>query len=117
MHRKTILQFVIGIFLSGSLKSQQNNSFNFQSDGANGDFVTVSSDTLIQPTTGMTLEAWVKPTEDPSTYNMNGIIILYVVRPAAGGHVMVINIIKKKTIHNLLPLFYNGHNKIGIKIY
>ena len=74
MHRKTILQFVIGIFLSGSLKSQQNNSFNFQSDGANGDFVTVSSDTLIQPTTGMTLEAWVKPTEDPSTYNMNGII-------------------------------------------
>ena len=74
MHRRIILYFFIGIFLSGTAKSQQDNSFNFQSDGANGDFVTVSSNTLIQPTTGMTLEAWVKPTEDPATYNMNGIV-------------------------------------------
>ena len=74
MHSRTILYFIIGIFLSGTAKSQQDNSFNFQSDGANGDFVTVSSNALIQPTTGMTLEAWVKPTEDPATYNMNGIV-------------------------------------------
>nr|MCS5653094.1 LamG domain-containing protein [Candidatus Neomarinimicrobiota bacterium] len=74
MHSRTILYFIIGIFLSGTAKSQQDNSFNFQLDGANGDFVTVSSNALIQPTTGMTLEAWVKPTEDPATYNMNGIV-------------------------------------------
>ena len=68
IHNRTILYFIIGIFLSGTAKSQQDNSFNFQTDGANSDFVTVSSNVLIQPTTGMTLEAWVKPTEDPATY-------------------------------------------------
>ena len=74
MYSKIVIYSLFGIFLSGDLKSQQNNSFNFQSDGTNGDFVTVPSNALIQPTTGMTLEAWVKPTEDPSTYNMNGIV-------------------------------------------
>ncbi|HJM95729.1 MAG TPA: LamG domain-containing protein, partial [Candidatus Marinimicrobia bacterium] len=59
---------------SSMVFAQQDNSFNFQSDGASEDFVTVTSDPQLQPTAGMTLEAWVKPTEDPATYDMNGII-------------------------------------------
>ncbi len=56
------------------LIAQQDNSFNFQSNGENQDYVNVTSDPQNQPTAGMTLEAWVKPTEDPATYDMNGII-------------------------------------------
>ena len=66
IHSKIVIYSLIGIVLSSDLKGQQNNSFDFQSDGTNGDFVTVSSNTLIQPNESMTLEAWVKPTEDPS---------------------------------------------------
>ena len=54
--------------------AQQDNSFNFQSNGENQDYVNVTSDPQNQPTAGMTLEAWVKPTEDPAAYNQNGIV-------------------------------------------
>ncbi|SVE56081.1 uncharacterized protein METZ01_LOCUS508935, partial [marine metagenome] len=59
------------------LIAQQDNSFNFQSDGANEDFVMVNHDAgepQLRPTAGMTLEAWVKPTENPAAYDMNGIV-------------------------------------------
>ena len=70
MWNKSILLLLI---ISG-LIAQQDNSFNFQSDGENEDYVKVPSDAQNQPTAGMTLEAWVKPTENPAAYNMNGIV-------------------------------------------
>ena len=73
MWNKSILLLLT---ISG-LIAQQDNSFNFQTNGANEDFVTIphnAEDPQIRPTAGMTLEAWVKPTEDPATYDMNGIV-------------------------------------------
>jgi hypothetical protein len=70
MWNKSILLLLT---ISG-LIAQEDNSFNFQSNGANEDYVKVGSDAQNQPTAGMTLEAWVKPTEDPAAYNLNGIV-------------------------------------------
>ena len=70
MWNKSILLLLT---ISG-LIAQQDNSFNFQSDGENEDYVKVPSDAQNQPTAGMTLEAWVKPTENPAAYNMNSIV-------------------------------------------
>jgi hypothetical protein len=64
------------LFISG-LIAQDEMSFNFQTNGAMEDFVAIphnAEDPQIRPTAGMTLEAWVKPTEDPAAYNMNGIV-------------------------------------------
>ena len=73
MRNKKILWFLFSMYASSVVFAQQDNSFNFQSDGANEDFVTVPTDAQLQPTAGMTLEAWVKPTEDPEN-DMTGII-------------------------------------------
>ena len=72
MWNKSVL---LSLIISGLIA--QNNSFNFQTNGPNEDFVTIQhddGDPQIRPTSGMTLEAWVKPTEDPAAYDMNGII-------------------------------------------
>ncbi|SVA95369.1 uncharacterized protein METZ01_LOCUS148223, partial [marine metagenome] len=73
MRNKKILCFLFSMYASSVVFAQQDNSFNFQSDGANEDFVMVPTDAQLQPTAGMTLEAWVKPTEDPEN-DMTGII-------------------------------------------
>ena len=73
MWNKSILLLLT---ISG-LIAQDEMSFNFQTNGANEDFVTIphnAEDPQIRPTAGMTLEAWVKPTEDPASYDMNGIV-------------------------------------------
>ncbi|MBT6517889.1 MAG: hypothetical protein HOK59_09120, partial [Candidatus Marinimicrobia bacterium] len=73
MWNKSIL---VLLTISG-LIAQDEHSFNFQTNGAMEDFVTIphnAEDPQIRPTAGMTLEAWVKPTEDPATYDMNGIV-------------------------------------------
>ena len=67
-------KLILLLLTISGLIAQQDNSFNFQSNGANEDYVKVGSDAQNQPTAGMTLEAWVKPTEDPATYDMNGIV-------------------------------------------
>ena len=69
-----INRFLFYTFFMGSTLAQQNNSFNFQTEGANEDHVTINSNVQLRPTSGMTLEAWVKPTEDPAGYDRNGII-------------------------------------------
>jgi len=74
MRNNIILCFLLSVFAPNIIFSQQNNSFNFQTNGANEDFVTITSNAQLQPSAGMTLEAWVKPTEDPATYDRNGII-------------------------------------------
>ena len=70
LNRITLTLFII---ISG-LIAQENNSFNFQSNDGSEDYVRVISDPQNQPTSGMTLEAWVKPTENPEAYDMNGIV-------------------------------------------
>jgi hypothetical protein len=67
------ITFTLFFIISGLL-AQENNSFNFQSNEGGEDFVRISTDPQNQPTSGMTLEAWVKPTENPEAYEMNGIV-------------------------------------------
>ena len=74
MLNKIFICIMLSSYLSNLVFSQQNNSFNFQTIGTNEDFVTITSNAQLQPSAGMTLEAWVKPTEDPATYDRNGII-------------------------------------------
>ena len=72
MWNKSVL---LSLIISGLIA--QNNSFNFQTNGPNEDFVTIQHDDgypQIRRTSGMRLDAWVKPTEDPAAYDMNGII-------------------------------------------
>ena len=71
MSNKIYLLFFITVQF---IFSQENNSYNFQSNGDFQDFVKISSDPQNRPITGITLEAWVKPIEDPESYNMNGIV-------------------------------------------
>ena len=74
MQSNKIYGFLICILFLNTILAQQNNSFNFQTEGANEDHVTINSNVQLRPTSGMTLEAWVKPTEDPVGYDRNGII-------------------------------------------
>ena len=56
------------------INGQQDNSYNFQSSGADEDFVIVSSDPQNQATAGMTLEAWVLPSSEPVLGDMSSIV-------------------------------------------
>ena len=57
MRSSLILCFIFSVFAPNIIFSQQNNSFNFQTSGANEDFVTITSNAQLHPSAGMTLAA------------------------------------------------------------
>ena len=64
---------IFGIYLITAINAQQNNSYNFDSNGINEDYVIVLSDPQNQATSGITLEAWVHPNAEPVLDDMSSI--------------------------------------------
>ena len=65
---------IFGIYLITAINAQQNNSYNFDSNGINEDYVIVLSDPQNQATSGITLEAWVFPNAEPALDDMSSIV-------------------------------------------